>query len=74
MDAYEYIVNISKDFITLINRDYVYEIVNDSYCQEMCKSREQILNRSVAEIWGREKFESSLKKYLDKCFGLLRQF
>ena len=26
MDAYEYIVNVSKDFITLINRDYVYEL------------------------------------------------
>ncbi len=68
MDAYEYIVNISKDFITLINRDYVYEIVNDSYCSEMGRSREQIINRSVAEIWGTEKFEKSLKRYLNQCF------
>jgi len=68
MDAYEYIVNISKDFITLINRDYVYEIVNDSYCTEMGRSREEIINRSVAEIWGKEKFENSLKRYLNQCF------
>jgi len=68
MDAYEYIVNISKDFITLINRDYVYEIVNDSYCTEMGQSREEIINRSVAEIWGKEKFENSLKRYLNQCF------
>jgi diguanylate cyclase (GGDEF)-like protein/PAS domain S-box-containing protein len=68
MDAYEYIVNISKDFITLINRDYVYEIVNDSYCSEMGRSREEIINRSVAEIWGKEKFEKSLKRYLNQCF------
>jgi diguanylate cyclase (GGDEF)-like protein/PAS domain S-box-containing protein len=69
MDAYEYIVNISKDFITLINREYVYEIVNDSYCQEMGRCREEIIDRSVAEIWGKDKFEDSLKKYLDKCFA-----
>jgi diguanylate cyclase (GGDEF)-like protein/PAS domain S-box-containing protein len=69
MNAYEYIVNTSKDFITLINRDYVYEIVNDSYCQEMGKTRDQILNHSVAEIWGKETFENSLKKHLDKCFA-----
>jgi diguanylate cyclase (GGDEF)-like protein/PAS domain S-box-containing protein len=68
MDAYEYIVNISKDFITLINREYVYEIVNDSYCTEMGRSREEIINRSVAEIWGKEKFEKSLKRYLNQCF------
>ncbi len=68
MDAYEYIVNISKDFITLINRDYVYEIVNDSYCTEIGQSREEIINRSVAEIWGKEKFENSLKRYLNQCF------
>ena len=68
MDAYEYIVNISKDFITLINRDNVYEIANDSYCTEMGLSREEIINRSVAEIWGKEKFENSLKRYLNQCF------
>ena len=68
MDAYEYIVNISKDFITLINRDYVYEIVNDAYCTEMGRSREEIINRGVAEIWGKEKFEKSLKRYLNQCF------
>jgi diguanylate cyclase (GGDEF)-like protein/PAS domain S-box-containing protein len=69
MDAYEYIVNTSKDFITLINRDYVYEIVNDSYCQEMGRTRDQILNHSVTDIWGKETFENSLKKHLDKCFA-----
>jgi diguanylate cyclase (GGDEF)-like protein/PAS domain S-box-containing protein len=68
-DPYEYIVNISRDFITLINRDYVYEIVNDSYCREMGLPREQVLNRKVAAVWGEEKFEGSIRKHLDDCFG-----
>ncbi|OHD22138.1 MAG: hypothetical protein A2064_12145 [Spirochaetes bacterium GWB1_66_5] len=68
MDPYEYIVNISRDFITLINRDYVYEIVNDSYCREMGLPREQVLNRPVAAVWGEEKFEASIRKHLDDCF------
>jgi diguanylate cyclase (GGDEF)-like protein/PAS domain S-box-containing protein len=68
MNAYEYIVNISKDFITLINRNYLYELVNDSYCVEMGLTREEILNRSVADIWGKERFEEFLKGYLDRCF------
>jgi diguanylate cyclase (GGDEF)-like protein/PAS domain S-box-containing protein len=69
VDPYEYIVNISRDFITLINRDYVYEIVNDSYCREMGLPREQILNRKVAAVWGEEKFATSIRKHLDDCFA-----
>jgi diguanylate cyclase (GGDEF)-like protein/PAS domain S-box-containing protein len=69
MDAYEYIVNVAKDFITLINRDYIYELVNDSYCREMGKTKEEILGREVASIWGEEKFDNSLKRYLDQCFA-----
>ncbi len=68
-NKYEYIVNISKDFITLISRNYIYEIVNDAYCREIDKKREEIINRSVAEIWGDERFNNSIKKCLDKCFS-----
>jgi len=68
VDPYEYIVNTSRDFITLINQDYVYEIVNDSYCREMGLPREQVLNRPVAAVWGEEKFEASIRKHLDDCF------
>ena len=66
---YEYIVNTSQDFITLINRDYVYEIANDAYCRTLDKNRRQILNKSVAEVWGREKFDSTIKGYIDRCLA-----
>jgi diguanylate cyclase (GGDEF)-like protein/PAS domain S-box-containing protein len=69
VDPYEYIVNLSKDFITLINRDYVYEIVNDSYCREMGLARENVLKRKVAAVWGEEKFEATIRKHLDDCFA-----
>ena len=68
-DPYEYIVNISRDFITLINREYVYEIVNDSYCREMGLTREQVLHRKVAAVWGEEKFTEAIRKHLDDCFA-----
>ncbi len=68
-DKFEYIVNHSHDFITLINRDYIYEVVNESYCEVLERTKEEVLNKSVAEIWGTEKFESNIKKYLDSCFS-----
>ncbi|WP_455382157.1 putative bifunctional diguanylate cyclase/phosphodiesterase [Salinispira pacifica] len=68
-DKYEYIVNRSRDFITLINREYIYEIVNDTYCETIGRTRDEVLNRSVPEIWGPDRFESTIKPYLDRCFG-----
>ncbi len=66
---YEYIVNASKDFITLIDRDYVYTVVNDSYCRAIGKEKEEVLNRAVPEVWGEELFEEKLKGYIDRCFA-----
>jgi two-component system cell cycle sensor histidine kinase/response regulator CckA len=65
---YEFIVNTSKQFMTLINREYIYEAVNEAYCLAHGKSQEEIVGKSVADIWGKRKFKSVLKPYLDKCF------
>ena len=68
-NKYEYIVNTSHDFITLVNRDFVYEIANDAYCRAIEKPREQIVGRTVADVWGREKFDASIRKHLEDCFA-----
>ncbi len=68
-DRYEYIINISRDFITLINRSYVYELANDSYCRAIEKTREEIVGRSVAEVWGEARFEKEIQRHLDACFA-----
>ncbi|MCK5153844.1 MAG: EAL domain-containing protein [Spirochaetales bacterium] len=67
-NKYEYIVNTSKDFITLINNKYVYELVNLSYEKMIGKPQEEILNNTVAEVWGDEIFQTKLKRYIDRCF------
>ena len=69
MDKYEYIVNSSRDFITLINRQYVYEIVNNTYCEIVEKNKTDVLGATVADVWGRETFEKTIKGYLDRCFA-----
>lgn len=69
MDKYEYIVNSSKDFITLINREYIYEIVNDTYCEVVERKKKNLVGASVAEVWGEEVFNRTIKGYLDRCFN-----
>ena len=65
---YEFIVNASREFMTLISRNCVYEAVNESYCRTHDKAREEILGKTAAEIWG-EKFDSVIKVHLDTCLA-----
>ncbi|HOX33614.1 MAG TPA: EAL domain-containing protein [Spirochaetales bacterium] len=62
------LVDASRDFITLVDRDYVYRFANASYCREMGLADRKVVGRSVAEIWGRERFERRIKAHLDECF------
>jgi len=65
---YEFIANNSKEFMTLINKDYIYEAANDSYCFAYGKKQENIVGKSVVEIWGKDVFNTTIKEFLDKCF------
>jgi polar amino acid transport system substrate-binding protein len=66
---YRFAINVSQDFITLINREYHYEIVNDTYCRTLNRKKEDVLGKHVAEIWGKEAFRRIIKGYLDRCFS-----
>ena len=68
-ETYEYIVNNSGDFITLINREYRYEIVNDAYCRNIDKGKDSIVGKTVEEIWGESKFQGEIKGHLDAAFA-----
>ena len=69
VNAYEAIVNRSNDYITVINRDYVYEIANDAYCRQIGKSRELVIGRTVGDVWGDQRFRDAIKQNLDRCFA-----
>ncbi len=65
----QFLLNQSHDFVTLINANYRYEIVNDAYCWAMEKSKREILGSSVEEVWGSERFREIIKPRLDTCFA-----
>jgi PAS domain S-box-containing protein len=66
-ERYEFIVNAYGELMTLINRDYVYELVNDSWCRTFGRSREDFIGKSVAQIWGSSKFKTEIKGKIDQC-------
>ena len=69
LQKYEFIVNTSQELMTLINRDFKYVAVNDSYLTTIKREREEIIGLKVADVWGKPQFEKVIKKYMLKCFA-----
>ena len=66
---HEKILNSSRDFITLVSRDYVYVYVNETYCREIGLDSGAILGHNVADVWGKVRFDRRIKCHLDDCFA-----
>jgi PAS domain S-box-containing protein len=65
---YKMMVNAALDSITLIDRNYIYRIVTDAYLGARKLKKEEVLNHTVADVWGKEAFDQSIKDNLDRCF------
>ncbi len=65
---YEKIIHTSRDFITLIDREYRYAFVNESYARELGVPILDLLGKTVGEVWGEKKFRDRIKRRLDLCF------
>jgi len=63
---YEHIVSATPDFISLIDKNYIYQIVNRAYLDFFGKSYAEIVGHSVRELLGPEVFESLMKNQLDR--------
>ncbi|MDH4127489.1 MAG: EAL domain-containing protein [Spirochaetota bacterium] len=66
---YEFIVNTSKERMSLINKDHIYEAVNDAYCLASKKTREEIVGKSITEVWGEFRYFQHIKNCIEQCFN-----
>lgn len=66
---YEFIVNASSSFMTLINYNYVYEAANNAFVMAHKLKREEVIGKTIADIWGKKDFESKIKHYFDKALN-----
>lgn len=66
----DFIINSSQDMMVLINRGYVHETVNRSFCKAFQKSSpKELSGLSVQEIWGQKVFEEQIKTDIDRCLN-----
>jgi len=69
LSQYQRIVAASNDHMAMIDKNYVYQAVNDAYLKSMNKAREDIIAHSVPEIFGQEFFEKNQKPNIDRCLS-----
>jgi len=59
------IINNSRSMISIINREYVYEKVNATFCNAHKKVTDTIVGKSLGDIWGQDTFKNSIKDKID---------
>ncbi|MDY6989466.1 MAG: PAS domain S-box protein [Thermodesulfobacteriota bacterium] len=63
------IVATSRDLMSMVDKDYVYQAANEAHLRAHNKGREEIVGRSVEELFGKSLFEGKVKPNLDKCLA-----
>ncbi len=66
---YETIIRSTPDLVSMVNKDYTYQIVNDSYLTTFQMCEQDIVGKHVADVLGRVPFENVIKPRIDRCFS-----
>jgi PAS domain S-box-containing protein len=64
---YERIISATSDCVALIDVNYNYQLINETYLEWHSKSYEEIIGHSVSELLGAENFETIAKPRFDRC-------
>ena len=63
------IVNATSEHMAVLDRNYIYQTVNNAYLKAHKKTRADIVGHSVVDLLGQDVFEKSVKGYLDRCLS-----
>ncbi|MEG4495492.1 PAS domain S-box protein [Microcoleus sp. D3_18_C4] len=66
---YERIVFNTTDGIVLMDRNYIYQIVNPAYLTWCNKSESEVIGKSVRNILDADVFDNMIKPRLDRCLA-----
>jgi signal transduction histidine kinase len=68
-DISDQIIDHSRSMISIINRNYVYEKVNATFCREHQIVSESVEGKSLADVWGNDIFQHHIKSKVDLCLS-----
>jgi len=65
---YQLIIRNSSEMMSLIDREFRYLAVNDSYVRAHGLTKYQIEGKTFSELWGKEVFNEKIKEKFDQAF------
>ncbi len=66
---YERIISTTNDLMALIGDDFTFQAINPAYLEAHAVGGQEILGKTVAEIYGREFFTATLKPCMTRCLA-----
>lgn len=66
---YARVTENSPDLISVVDRQYIYRMVNPSYTRMHALPADKIVGHSVGQIHGEDVFQSLIRPNLDRCFA-----
>ena len=66
---YKHIVETTGSIVGLVDQNYVYQYVNSAYCAAFKKDRQEIIGLTVADLFGQEMFDQTIKPHYECCFA-----
>lgn len=69
LQKYERIVSSTKDGISLIDHNYIYQAVNETYLGWHKKSLKEVVGCSISDLLGSELFQTMIKPLFDRALS-----
>jgi PAS domain S-box-containing protein len=69
LTKYKGIIENSRDLFAFVNTDYHFKTVNPAYLHAYGLQQDQVINKSIADVLGKEYFENETKKSIDSVLA-----
>lgn len=69
LQRYERIVSATTDAMSLVDRHYRYQIVNQAYLDWHGKPLDDIVGHTISELMGEEVFQTIIRPRFDRCLA-----
>jgi len=66
---YDHLINNSRSMLSVINSNYCYEKVNNTFCKYHKCKKENVVGKSLIDIWGEETFKNNIRENIDLCLN-----
>ena len=65
LDLYDHIVSGTSDFMSFIDCNYTYQVINEAYLKLFNKRRDEIVGHTLADLFGEDFFQTHQKPKFD---------